>query len=366
MAEIYQSFKFSESVVELMAHVSPMSNLDLVGDVTEYACGTIILSCSSDSTIRLWDVSTREEIKKFEGHTGAVNSAIFTEDESKILSASDDGTVRVWDIEDGKEIQKFDHGAAVTSVVFSKDESKILSATGREVKLKRIEDNTEIMKFENLRDVDEEKRYGQAVFNKDESLILHIATLTIRIVDLDTERGWYREFGGAYTNESHTDFVRSVIFSKDGSKVLSASDDKTIRMWDRVEGTQIMKFGGHAFTGYFGGHTDHVLCASFNRDESKVLSASDDGSVIIWNAEDDVPCKQIIKIEGHAGSVSSAAFSNDETRILSASHDKTIRLWDSEDGTEIIRLEGHTDNVNSAIFLRGIFRMYPEEEEEEL
>ena len=61
--------------------------------------GGYLLSSSADKTARLWNLSTREEICRFVGHTGAVRRAIFLTDNA-VVTASDDSTVRVWLIPD--------------------------------------------------------------------------------------------------------------------------------------------------------------------------------------------------------------------------------------------------------------------------
>jgi len=50
----------------------------------------------NENTFSLWDVSTGKEIKRFEGHTGTINSVNFSPDNSTIASGSSDATVRIW------------------------------------------------------------------------------------------------------------------------------------------------------------------------------------------------------------------------------------------------------------------------------
>jgi WD40 repeat protein len=75
--------------------------------------------------------------------------------------------------------------------------------------------------------------------------------------------------------KGHTDFVRSVAFSQDGSRVVSGSYDKTVRIWNVTTGeveAELLK-----------GHTDFVRSVEFSQDGSRVVSGSNDKTVRIWN-----------------------------------------------------------------------------------
>src|SRR5262245_9031324 len=87
--------------------------------------------------------------------------------------------------------------------------------------------------------------------------------------------------------------------------------------------------------------------ASFSPDGSRIVTASQDGTMRVWDA---VSCKELARLEGHTGWVYSARFSTDGARIVSASFDKTARVWDSTSGKELARLEGHTGAVTLASF----------------
>ena len=139
----------------------------------------------------------------------------------------------------------------------------------------------------------------------------------------------------------HEGAVFSAAFSPDGKRIVTASGDKTARLWDAATGKQI----GAPLVG----HEDAVCSAAFSPDGKRIVTASLDKTARLWDA---ATGKQIgAPLVGHEGAVLSAAFSPDGKRIVTASVDKTARLWDAETGEQIgAPLVGHEDAVTSAAF----------------
>lgn len=122
-----------------------------------------------------------------------------------------------------------------------------------------------------------------------------------------------REFDG------HEDAITAVSFSRDGSKILSASYDGTARLWETATGHQIASFRGHTWW---------VWSARFSSDESEIVTASQDGTVRVWkvaNASHGPP------FTGHQGPVYAATFSPDGKTIASAGYDRRILAWHPAD-----------------------------------
>lgn len=87
-----------------------------------------MFSCSTDKTIRLWDVQTGVCIRKFKGHTSFVNSCQPARRGPQLIcSGSDDGTVRIWDQRKKDAVNKFECTYQVTSVTFNDTSEQILS-----------------------------------------------------------------------------------------------------------------------------------------------------------------------------------------------------------------------------------------------
>jgi WD40 repeat protein len=217
-------------------------------------------------------------LQTLEGHSGWVNSVVFSPDGSKLASGSHDHTVRVWDVATGQVKHTLKgHSGLVNSVAFSRDGSKLASGS---------------------------------------------LDCTVRVWDVATGQV-------EHTLEGHTRRVNSVAFSRDGSKLASGSgdrmafdpsDDATVRVWDVATG-QVE----HTLKDHLG----PVNSVAFSRDGSKLASGSHDHTVKVW----DVATGQVEYTHvGHSEWVSSVAFSRDGSKLASGSHDHTVQVWDVATG----------------------------------
>ena len=136
----------------------------------------------------------------------------------------------------------------------------------------------------------------------------------------------------------HGNRVESAAFSPDGTRIVTASDDKTARIWDAKTAREIAVLRGHHAV---------VESAAFSPDGTRIVTASWDKTARIWDAK---TTRLTAVLRGHDGIIGSAGFSPDGTRIVTASADQTARIWDAKTTREIAVLRGHDGRVLRAVY----------------
>ena len=126
--------------------------------------------------------------------------------------------------------------------------------------------------------------------------------------------------------------------SSNGTRIVSGSNDTSVRVWDASTGVEQKELKGH---------TARVNLVAFSSDGTRIVSGSHDKSVLVWDALTGMKLKEL---KGHTHYVNSVAFSSDGTQIVSGSWDKSVRVWDASTGVELKELKGHTGWVMSVAF----------------
>lgn len=131
----------------------------------------------------------------------------------------------------------------------------------------------------------------------------------------------------------HKHWVTTFSWLQDGSRVLTASEDATLKIWDTVNGRCLQTFTGHK---------DRVTGCVWSPDKKRLLSSSWDRTLKVWDV---VTGHCLRTLNGHTDLVNDCAWSPDGSRLLSASTDRTLRVWDVASGNCLLTLSGHEGGV---------------------
>lgn len=275
----------------------------LIGHTERVACcafspaGDRILSGSNDSTLKLWDSATGNCLGTVGRHKNTVVDCCFSPDGKMIASLSLDGSLKLWDAMTKSKIAKFAAGRPWARLCAFSPEGEAVAAVYQDelIKLWNVPKTTELARVKaRLR-----------------------TWLGLSAVSIKAPRT---------TLAGHKGLVSAVSFSGNGKRFLSASHDRTLRLWGLPEGRKVATFTGH---------TRDVNDCELSADGARAVSASSDHFLKVWDTtlNDGDPGPM-----AHTDRVTACGVSPDCRRIVSTSWDKTMKVWDAQTGEGTLTL----------------------------
>ncbi|KAF2115160.1 WD40-repeat-containing domain protein [Lophiotrema nucula] len=238
-----------------------------------------------------------------------ISSVAISPDGRLLAAGSDDWTVMVWDLRTRAVCYTIKaHSGWINSVLFSPNGKLLASASMDEtVGVWDAATGYEPKRFNNRSSC-----INSAALSPDSSLI---AT-------------------GSMILDGHLGPVNSGKFSSNGKRIVSGSDDMTIRLWDTVTGTECMSFRGH---------TKRVWAVTFSAETRLVVSGSEDKAIRIW---DTLSGSLLHTLRDSTSGISSVAFSPDGQLLAAGSFNDEVRLWDMQAWRLIGQLDDFEHDIN--------------------
>ena len=299
------------------------------------ADGRHVTSVSVDGAVKVWDAATGETVFAFHADIVWVASAAFSPDGRWLALGGENGTAKVYQTVGAgsrqrlKEVRTLEaHASLVRYVALSPDGLRLASSgEDRTLKIWDVTTGHEAL----LLDIHSAKTTSLAFSRDGHRLASGSADKTVKVSDgtpwVDSETGERGVLTPRFTWTAHEHTVVDVAFSPDSQRLISASWDKTVKVWGLNSGEQGVSVPPLILT--VPELPADLTGVAFSSDGQRFAASSMNGTITICNAHSG---ERICTLQGKAGPVYSVAFHPITNALASAHYDGTVKVWDIESG----------------------------------
>ncbi|KAJ5649666.1 uncharacterized protein N7484_003389 [Penicillium longicatenatum] len=348
---------------DLAAHFDSVQNIEWSSD------SRFLLTASRDLTARVWSLNPEDgfEPTTLAGHRQGVVTAHFDANQESIYTVSQDGALFRWEYVTKKDPET-DEDIAEAQWRITKKNFFMQNDANVNCAAFHAPSNLLVVGFSN-------GLFG--LYDLPEFNMIHLLSVSQSNIDVVTinQSGEWLAFGSSkhgqllvweWQSESyilkqqgHLDSMNSLVYSPDGQKIVTTSDDGKVKVWDVKSGFCIVTFTEH---------TSGVTACQFAKKGSVLFTASLDGSIRAWDLiryrnfrtftapsrlsfsslavdpSGEVICagspdsfdihvwsvqtgQLLDQLSGHEGPVSALGFAADGNHLVSGSWDHTVRIW---------------------------------------
>ncbi|KAL3278537.1 hypothetical protein HHI36_024256 [Cryptolaemus montrouzieri] len=288
--------------------------------------GSLLISCSLDKTIKMWD-NSGNCISQLYGHTRYVNCVTISKDSTLIASGSNDRQIIIWDL---------NGNLSIDSELFKQGEiSYSTEYTCPEIHVSQNVEHMEIL--EKLDDV-VDGSINSCSFYGNTLLGIGSGDKSVKLFSLDDTNS-IAELSQSPL-EGHTYAVNYLDISRDGLKLATCSQDGCTFLWNPTNGQKI---------GSVPTSTLSVRVCRFSADGKMLIVAGDEEKATIWDTES---MENIATLEGHLDAITCACFTPDCTLAVTTCFNEDFRLWNCRENFKTIHIEEdvHTTGIQSCDF----------------
>ncbi|MBI3819746.1 MAG: protein kinase [Planctomycetes bacterium] len=300
------------------ARTSDLLYLIPAGDARlSFACfsndGQFVATCGETNNITIWNVPSGARVASLWGHSGRIQQVLFDRTGTRVMTCGDDGILYIWDWLSGAPplaLKPPQAPSPIRRAIYSYDSKLIASVS--------------VNQMLNIWDAAD-----NCLLYSIHTTISHPSSLAFDYEGWRVAIGARDEPGAIYDITSGSppvaidqarDLVRSIEFSRDGRFVVTASGDRTVKLWNSRTGEL------HAA---FQGHRTELLAASFATDDRHVISVSQDGIVYNWPVDPDAEAFEKSPRSLTSAEASSFGISAPAANPTESASDLNHRVWET-------------------------------------
>jgi WD40 repeat protein/transcriptional regulator with XRE-family HTH domain len=347
---------------------------ELVHCVSWSADGATLASSGFDHTIRLWDIQQGRARAVLQSHCASVNSLAFIPGSRHLLSGSDDGTLRLWEVVSGQCVRVLQgYAASLYDLAWSPDGTQLASSgtdtqvtvwevasgmprgvlcghrwtvygvgwspDGRRLASSGWDNAVRLWEpatgtcVQILRDLDRPDTLFNGLSWSPDGEILASSAFSRGVLLWKVRAGSGHWIGGEIAT-----WIRRVVFSPDGTRLIGGGDDGHVYVWDASDGTLLQRLAGHSGA---------VMSVAWSPDGSLLASgggSEDSGELVVWDASSGQYVRTLME---HPEGVSALSWGPNGQMLLSGGRDGKLRWWQVQSGRCVQVQEGHQATVHA-------------------
>lgn len=306
-----------------------------------------LFSAGEDKSILVYDISSKTQILKLEGHKSTINQIILDEKKNYVFSAGWDTNVMIWDYTLGVKIKELKgHKDLVRCLALNPSRNQLASG-GNDKKILLWDLNS----YQLLHTFQGHTHTIRAIIwtLDGKKIISGSWDKTIRVWKLENKKQ-------IECLEGHTDSIRSLWMSNDGNTLISGCWDGSVRSWN------LQERGDEMQSDFFGIYEQKdkfyslecdstIYCFALNKSKSKLFTGDQNSMIKIYKCKGAM--KFLKKLESsnpddqHVGYILTLCLSPDETKLFSGSTDNSFKIWDWKKSRLIKSIKYFTNWVTS-------------------
>jgi WD40 repeat protein len=284
------------------------------------AAGKLLATTSADRGVRLWEAATGSTVAELEGHTATSWSPAFRPRGAELATLGSDGTVRVWSVSGRKELRRWEKtGNGMGAVAWSPD--GVLLAAGTWT----VERGRGVIGWLHVWDYAKNELLWKAEYG-----VKPITTLAFHPGGARFAAGTWDGWAGIFDArgegkplakarfpflEGTYPAMQAVAFAPDGKTLAAASKDGLIRIFDAETTAPVRELAGH---------TRWVNSLAYG--SGWLASGSSDQTLRLWDASTSALLRVL---HGHTASINAVVFAPAANRLITAAADGTLLWWDA-------------------------------------